>query len=79
MQHIIRQTVIEVLEQLGISEVDFVVEHPAELAHGDYACNVAMVTAKKLGKNPRELAEIIAEKLEGRIEAVEKIEVAVDT
>ncbi len=47
---------------LGLPEADFTLEHPTELAHGDYAANVAMVLAKQVGKNPRELAEqIVAE------------------
>jgi arginyl-tRNA synthetase len=40
----------------------FTLEHPADLAHGDFACNVAMVAAKQVGKNPKVLAdEIVAE------------------
>ena len=76
MQETIRQTIIKALQELDIESVDFVVEHPADLAHGDYSCNVAMVAAKKLGKNPRELAETIVKKLEGMIDDVEKLEVA---
>jgi len=76
MQDTIRQAVIEALAELGITEVDFVVEHPADLLHGDYACNVAMAAAKELGKNPRELAEAIVEKLVGTIESVDKMDVA---
>jgi arginyl-tRNA synthetase len=42
--------------------VNFTLEHPADLAHGDFACNVAMVAAKQVGKNPKVLAdEIVAE------------------
>lgn len=32
-------------------------------AHGDFACNVAMVESKRAGMNPRALAEAIAEQL----------------
>ena len=76
MEQVIRTAIADVLKELGIDEVDFVVEHPNEFSHGDYACNVAMVAAKQLGKNPRELAEAILTKLEGQIEYVEKIEIA---
>jgi arginyl-tRNA synthetase len=34
-----------------------VVERPKQAAHGDYACNAAMVLARALKKNPRELAQ----------------------
>jgi arginyl-tRNA synthetase len=40
-----------------------VVEPPRDAAHGDMATNAAMVLAKDAGKKPRELAELIAEKL----------------
>jgi len=35
-------------------------EHPADLSHGDYATNVALVCAKAAGRTPRELAEEFA-------------------
>ncbi len=76
MHDTIRRAVIKALAELGITEVDFVVEHPADLAHGDYACNVAMAAAKVLGKNPRELAEVIVEKLAGTLESVDSMVVA---
>ena len=37
--------------------MDFVVEHPEDLENGDYSTNVAMVCAKNMGANPKELAE----------------------
>ena len=42
--------------------------------HGDYACNFAMVASKKVGKNPRELGEMLAGKLAGDL--IESAEVA---
>ena len=41
---------------------------PAELA-GDYACNVAMQLAGKLGKNPREIATEIVAKMSEELDA----------
>jgi len=32
---------------------DIALEHPADLEHGDYSSNIAMVLAKKMGKMPR--------------------------
>jgi arginyl-tRNA synthetase len=56
--------------------IDGVHVEPAE-NFGDYMTNVAMMLAKRVGKNPREVAEMIAGKLRERnIEHVEKIEVA---
>ncbi len=63
MQEQISQAVKQALAELGIFEVDFVVERPSDLSHGDYATNVALVASKKVGKNPKELAQELREKL----------------
>lgn len=76
MQEVIRTAIQDVLEAMGVTALDFSVEHPVDLSHGDYATNVAMVAAKLAGQNPRQLAEIIIAKLQGQIEYVEKIEMA---
>ena len=44
MQAEIRKAIEKVLTELGITGVDFVVERPADITHGDYATNVEMVT-----------------------------------
>lgn len=76
MEAVLRTEINKALESLGLPLVDFAVEHPAELAHGDYACNVAMVLAKVAGKAPRVLAEELMKALEGKLAQVEKIEIA---
>ena len=38
-----------------------VVEPPRDAAHGDLSTNAAMVVAKPLGKNPRDVATALAE------------------
>lgn len=67
-----------VLEELGVSDSEPKVEYPSDPKHGDYSSNVALVAAKKLKKNPLELAEEIAAKLRvenGELRVIEKIEV----
>ena len=59
----------------AIDQSRIVVEPPREAAHGDMATNAAMVLAKDAGKKPRELAELIAERLRGD-ELIEKVDVA---
>jgi arginyl-tRNA synthetase len=65
---------------LGISENDipaFTLEHPDEMSHGDFATNIALMLAKPLKKNPKELADKICEKInQTKIEEIEKVEVA---
>ncbi len=38
-----------------------ILERPRDPSHGDFACNIAMQCAKALKKNPRELAQAIAQ------------------
>lgn len=66
----------DILVKLGLPKVDFVVEHPAEIQHGDYACNVAMVLARQVGQGPRQVAEQLAVALADQIEYVDRMEIA---
>jgi arginyl-tRNA synthetase len=62
METMLTEVIREVLESaFGIKDASFVVEHPKDLAHGDYATNVALVIAKTLNKNPKEVAEILVQ------------------
>jgi len=78
MKEQIENLIKEALQNLGITEdASFMVEHPADFKMGDYSANVAMVYAKKIGKNPRELAENIKSEFEKKLpKEIEKIEVA---
>ncbi|HEX8946756.1 MAG TPA: arginine--tRNA ligase [Candidatus Paceibacterota bacterium] len=64
MKERIRAAVAEALAQMGASDVTFAVEYPSDLSHGDFAVNAAMVAAKVLGKNPREIASDLARSLQ---------------
>lgn len=73
----IQKAVIEALKKLGIENTKVSLEFPEDLSHGDFSTNIALVEAKKLGKNPKELAEEIKSHL-GTLppSEVEKITVA---
>ncbi|MGC6454725.1 MAG: arginine--tRNA ligase [Candidatus Puniceispirillaceae bacterium] len=58
---------------LDVSRVVF--ELPRDAAHGDLACNAAMVLAKQAGMKPRDLAEMLAGPL-GGIDGVTSVEIA---
>jgi len=65
------------LTDLGISEGSFGVEHPADLSHGDFSTNVALIVGKKENKNPKEVAEQIKTELEkNKPDFIESIDVA---
>lgn len=70
------------LESLGVKNPEVQFEHPADLAHGDYSTNVALVYAKELKMKQRELAEKIVKMIYDvgfqiyERKTIEKVEVA---
>ncbi len=48
---------------------------PKHEAHGDFSSNIALVLASRMGKKPREIAELIAQRLEAS-QLFSKVEVA---
>lgn len=56
-------------------ELEVKIDYPRDKSHGDYSCNAAMILAKKIGMNPREVAEKIKNEL-GKVSGVEKVEIA---
>src|SRR3989344_5853865 len=76
-QHMLKEAIqAAVHETFGVFTASFTVEHPAELAHGDYATNVALVIAKEVGQSPRDIASQLKARLEGTLPEVAAIEVA---
>ncbi len=74
----IREQLRNAIAELALGK-EFIVEHPAQESLGDYSTNIAMVLARELGRNPRELAVDLVGKLEKNTDTkkiVEKIEVA---
>jgi arginyl-tRNA synthetase len=62
-------------EELGLTASDIVLDRPRNRDHGDWATNVAMRVAKRLGTNPRELAQQIADGL-AEVDGIAGVEVA---
>lgn len=63
LQQLIFTTVDHLYPQAGLSLGDIVLEHPNDMAHGDFACNIAMRLTKQLQKNPRDIAQEIVDSL----------------
>lgn len=77
MQTEIKNAINSALAEMGISAVDFVVDHPTDKnTDADYFSNVALVVAKDASKAPREVAEQLLAALNEKIDLVAKIEVA---
>ena len=77
MKNNLESAIKQILTELNIECETVVLEHPAEIVHGDYSTNVALACAKSAKQNPRALAEAIVAGLnKNKIGDVEKIEIA---
>ncbi|ALC05584.1 Arginine-tRNA ligase [Corynebacterium deserti GIMN1.010] len=76
---LIKETAVEVLSSrdldISVLPEQVVVERPRNPEHGDYATNVALQVAKKVGQNPRDLATWLAEALAAH-DAIDSAEIA---
>ncbi len=78
-----RARVVDILEDMagagmlpeGLDTSRISVEPPREETHGDVTTNAAMVLCKPAGMKPRDLAALLAERLEA-VEYVEAVEIA---
>ncbi|HXE65754.1 MAG TPA: arginine--tRNA ligase [Rhodanobacteraceae bacterium] len=76
--HELLEQALQRLHQDGVLEAPtphFVVERTRNREHGDFACNVAMLLAKKAGKPPRDLAAAIVAALPANA-LIAKVEIA---
>lgn len=55
-------TIQEIIKQLFDVDIDIQLSRP-DAQFGDYSTNIAMQLTKKVGQNPRQIAELIVEKL----------------
>ncbi|HUX80794.1 MAG TPA: arginine--tRNA ligase, partial [Candidatus Paceibacterota bacterium] len=60
MEDRIQKIVRAFLKSVGAPDTAFTVERPVAMAHGDYTTNAALVVAKTLSRNPREVADDLA-------------------
>ena len=74
----IRLIIENALKQINIFEpIEFVVERPGDMAHGDYATNVAFSISKKIGTLPKDAAIKIKNTIDSNLpDFIEKIEIA---
>ena len=82
MKDELRAQITEVLRTLLAEAGDadptpeFALEAPRQADHGDFACNAAMMLAKRLRKPPRAIAEALVERLGDAGGLVDRVEVA---
>ncbi len=78
-----REEIVRIIEESaaqgalpsGLDLANVVVEPPRDASHGDITTNAAMVLSKPAGMKPRDLAQVLAERLDG-IEWVSETEIA---
>lgn len=75
MKDVLTKALLSALKKCGVEAQTVVIEHPADLFHGDYATSAALQYAKQAGTAPRALAERLVEAL-GEVEGVSKIAIA---
>ena len=79
LQSLIKDSLKRAMEQgiLPENEIpEFIIEIPADKAHGDFATNVAMISARAFRMPPRKIAEIITDNLDIADSYFDKYEIA---
>lgn len=76
LEQVLKLKLVEAFKKLGLelSVNDIVIEHSKDISHGDFATNAALKYSKQLGKNPRDVANLIVNNID--MEGIDKIEVA---
>lgn len=75
-QDAIRDALNQALDGLGVGGHPVRLERPADPAHGDVATNVALTLASRMGKSPREIAQMILDALDLDDSVVSRVEIA---
>jgi arginyl-tRNA synthetase len=74
---LLKKEIKSVVSELGFGDIAIELSHPNDLSHGDYAANIAMILAKKEGKNPVEIAGDVVNGLKEKdIDFISNIEIA---
>ena len=77
MKDTLQTIILNALGNLGIQAESVVLEHPADLAHGDYSTSAALAYAKAAQKAPRALAEEIVSAISSNMpKEIASIEIA---
>ena len=78
MKNILRKKIDKVVKELFKTEIrDYSIEIPPDDDFGDYSTNAAFALSKKLGRNPKEIADKMVETLHATsLREIEKVEVA---
>ncbi|MBI2428787.1 MAG: arginine--tRNA ligase [Ignavibacteriales bacterium] len=76
MKDLLHRQLTAILSELKYPPVEISFDRPKVESHGDLTTNVAMVLAKSVGKNPRQVAQSIVEKLQVDNRTFASVEIA---
>ncbi|HRP08169.1 MAG TPA: arginine--tRNA ligase [Gemmatimonadales bacterium] len=76
MSEPLRAALAAVAAELGAADIDFTLERPRDLSHGDLSTNLAMQLARRERTNPRAMAERVLAALESPAGLVESTTIA---
>lgn len=76
MKDVLHQHIASIIHQLQYPAIEIVFEKPKVDSHGDLTTNVAMVLAKSVGKNPRQIAQSIVDKIHPGDFSLSAVEIA---
>jgi len=72
----ITTSLLTICADQGIDSPQIVLETPRQKGFGDLSCNVAMIAAKQLRKNPRDIAQKVASAFPTSSDMIDAVEVA---
>lgn len=72
----IREALQAVLATMDIHDVSVRLERPNDPSHGDFATNLALTLASRLGRGPRDIAAEIVERLQTHDAGIQGVEIA---
>lgn len=76
MKDLLYTQLTSIIAELQYPSVEVIFDKPKVEAHGDLTTNVAMMLAKAVGKNPRQVAQTIVEKLPVNDSFLSAVEIA---
>ena len=74
----VKLAVLQLVKEKKVEDIDlpqFSIERTRDPKYGDLACNIALIMAKKIKMNPRELADLICDQISTDSD-IDKTEVA---
>ena len=67
---------VEKAFEITMSLDEIVIEIPKDTTHGDYSTNTAMRLTKRVGKKPRDVAQILCDTINKEAASIDRIDIA---